>query len=281
MTRKDGFIGQLEGYLDEYEGLTPLPESVRDAVRGALPMTKQRRLWWPARRFLAMNGSLRYGLLGTAVLAAAILSVGLLTRLNPGPATTPTPTPNANPSASQPPFAFLGLLDAGTYSTAFNPPLRFTVPAGWSMNRNERDLVIIQPTALAPVGASILVCRDTIAVDATGQTQSAVGTDAASITSYLAHRGDLRNATIPTAAKIGSLDGYYLDFNGPKPPSDPVAVGPARCAIDVYPTQFTRLGVFDLPGGGNVLMAIYSPSGDPGIADVGTPIVESFVFDTP
>ena len=37
MTRNDDFIGQLEGYLEEYEGSTPLPNEVRDAIRAQLP----------------------------------------------------------------------------------------------------------------------------------------------------------------------------------------------------------------------------------------------------
>ena len=41
MTRDDTFVEQLENYLDEYEGLTPLPDLVRDDVRAALPSTNQ------------------------------------------------------------------------------------------------------------------------------------------------------------------------------------------------------------------------------------------------
>ena len=55
MTRDDDFIGQLEGYLDEYEGSTPLPDEVRDAIRAQLPSTQQRPAWWPAWRFPEMN----------------------------------------------------------------------------------------------------------------------------------------------------------------------------------------------------------------------------------
>ena len=47
MTR-DEFIGLLGGYLDEYEGSTPMPEHVRDAIRADLPSTRQRRGLWPA-----------------------------------------------------------------------------------------------------------------------------------------------------------------------------------------------------------------------------------------
>ena len=43
MTRDDRFISELETYLVEYEGSTPLPSSVRDAVRaqgsGVSPLT--------------------------------------------------------------------------------------------------------------------------------------------------------------------------------------------------------------------------------------------------
>ena len=43
MTRNDDFIGQLEGYLDEYEGSTPLPDEVRDAIRAELPFDNSAR----------------------------------------------------------------------------------------------------------------------------------------------------------------------------------------------------------------------------------------------
>ena len=41
MTREDDFIGQLEAYLEQYEGMTPLPSGVRDLVRAQLPGTRQ------------------------------------------------------------------------------------------------------------------------------------------------------------------------------------------------------------------------------------------------
>ncbi len=67
MTRDDDFIGQLEGYLDEYEGSTPLPDEVRDAIRAQLPSTQQRPAWWPARRFPEMNSFAKFGLAAAAV----------------------------------------------------------------------------------------------------------------------------------------------------------------------------------------------------------------------
>ena len=77
MTRDDDFIGQLEGYLDEYEGSTPLPDEVRRAVRAQLPSTHQRPAWWPARRFPEMNTFAKYGLAAAALAIAALLSFQL------------------------------------------------------------------------------------------------------------------------------------------------------------------------------------------------------------
>ena len=41
MSRDDQFIHELERYLDEFEGLTPLPDAIRDAVRAAIPSTSR------------------------------------------------------------------------------------------------------------------------------------------------------------------------------------------------------------------------------------------------
>lgn len=75
MSRNDGFIQQLESYLDDYEGPTPLPETVRHAVRAAVPRTKQTG---PARgpvRYLTMTLN-RMAPVALAV-AAALLVVAV------------------------------------------------------------------------------------------------------------------------------------------------------------------------------------------------------------
>ena len=55
MTRDDTFVEQLENYLDEYEGLTPLPDLVRDDVRAALPSTNQVGPMPGLRRYFPMS----------------------------------------------------------------------------------------------------------------------------------------------------------------------------------------------------------------------------------
>lgn len=132
MTRDDDFIGHLEGYLDEYEGSTPLPDEVRDAIRAQLPSTTQRPAWWPARRFPEMNNFVKLGLAAAGVAVAALLGFNYLVAPNiggpniGGPDATPTPTPipPSLPAAES--------IDPGTYTFAgegLNATI--TVPAGW------------------------------------------------------------------------------------------------------------------------------------------------------
>lgn len=146
MTREDDFIGQLEGYLDEYEGMTPLPDAVRDAVRAQLPTTKQ--IGWlgePMRRLHFMNNNIvRFGLAAAAIVLAVIVGIRFLPGVNIGgdPTPTPEPTPSATPLALR-----AGQLEPGTYVMSnVDAPIRtlvrftFTVPAGW--NARPGDLYI-------------------------------------------------------------------------------------------------------------------------------------------
>lgn len=97
MTREDDFIGQVESYLDEYEGMTPLPDAVRNAVRAHLPETRQLgRFGGPMRRFDFMNNNfVRAGIAAAAVVLAVIVGIKFLPGANTGgpPEATPTPPP--------------------------------------------------------------------------------------------------------------------------------------------------------------------------------------------
>ncbi|MDQ3879491.1 MAG: hypothetical protein M3295_00170, partial [Chloroflexota bacterium] len=105
MTRDDGFIGQLESYLDDYEGHTPLPETVRDAVRAALPRTRQTGSARGPVRYLTMMSTKAGPILIAAVAAAVLIVAGgafLFSGRNVGgPASTPnaTPVPSAEACA--------------------------------------------------------------------------------------------------------------------------------------------------------------------------------------
>ena len=99
MTRNDDFIGQLEGYLEEYEGSTPLPDDVRDVIRAQLPSIQQRAAWWPAQRVESMNLMLRYGI--AAAVIAVVAAIGFSLFNNVGEDTAP-PAPSADEPATAP-----------------------------------------------------------------------------------------------------------------------------------------------------------------------------------
>ena len=98
MTRTDDFIQQLESYLDEYEGLTPLPEGVRDAVRAELPLTNQAGPLPGPARYLPMSFSKAAGIGLAAAAAVLVVAVGafVLRAQSVGP---PGPSPTATATA--------------------------------------------------------------------------------------------------------------------------------------------------------------------------------------
>ena len=92
MTREDQFIGQLERYLDEYEGITPLPEAVRDATRAELPKTKQAGPLTGLARFSGMSNAYKVGIAAAVVGVAALIGFSLYNnRIGPPDDATPSP----------------------------------------------------------------------------------------------------------------------------------------------------------------------------------------------
>lgn len=146
MTRKDDFIRQLEGYLDEYEGITPLPEGIRDAVRAQLPKTRQIGPLWGPMRYLNTTmhvpNAVRYGLVAAALVAAVVVGATLSGRgpnFGGGPEATPTasplPSPTALPAVTLTYTGTMQALARGTYSIPAGrttpAKLIFAMPAGW------------------------------------------------------------------------------------------------------------------------------------------------------
>ena len=104
MIRDDQFIGQLEDYLDAFDGATPLPDRVRDAVHAALPSVRQVRPSPIPLRGLRSAGD-RFVAASWALIAAAlVVAIGAGTILNLdgffGTAATPSPTVSPTPSTS-------------------------------------------------------------------------------------------------------------------------------------------------------------------------------------
>ncbi len=149
MTHEDDFIQQLEGYLDEYEGTTPLPDAVRDAVRAQLRTTRQ---IGPAsglmRNLIMDNNIVRVGLVAAAAVIIAVIAFNLLPGSPaPGGEQTPTPDPSAAAAATATPLPALDdqdPLEPGRYQVNAGPTIDVTVavPSGWSANG---DWVVLGP----------------------------------------------------------------------------------------------------------------------------------------
>jgi hypothetical protein len=161
MTREDDFIGQLEGYLDEYGGLTPLPDATRHAVRAELPTTRQIGSLPGPMRYLSMSMSIpapaRYGLAAAVVIAAAVLGSALLIN-GPNAGGGNEATPTMQPSAAK---ANQGSLVAGSYfiDDPFPVGVTFVVPPGWRFEGGGGDEAVITTSTSQPgigVGFSII-----------------------------------------------------------------------------------------------------------------------------
>lgn len=157
MNGTDDFIGRLEEYLDDFDGPTPLPDHVRDAIHAELPGTRQVRPGAGPMRLLTMLSNTpifaRWGLAAAAIVVAVALGAVLLTgNQNQNNIGAPTPTPSIAPSA--PPAAtpevrtLIGVppvscgnegpnecLPPGTYTlmpaNLWPTTVRLAVPEGW------------------------------------------------------------------------------------------------------------------------------------------------------
>lgn len=107
MSHNDDFIAQLEDYLEAFDGATPLPNRVRDAIRAELPSARQVQPRTGPKRMFTMlahaSAGARIGLAAAAVvvvvLGAALLNNGRSGGVGGG-AATPTPTATTAPSPS-------------------------------------------------------------------------------------------------------------------------------------------------------------------------------------
>jgi hypothetical protein len=207
MTPKDDFIGQLDSYLDGYEGSTPLPEGVRDAIRAELPSIHQRPAWWPARRPPTMNNTAKLTLAAAAVVVAALLGYRFLVpgtgSGGPGPTAAPTPEPQALLQGSEGPGFFT--TEFFTESQAIDPvQFTFEMPADWGAAQPW----VIGPTRDGP-GAGIAFVQvsglySDPCLDNVGSPDVEVGSTAAELASALTDQ----TAYAASATAEFTVDGY-------------------------------------------------------------------------
>jgi len=266
MTREDDFIGQLRDYLDGYEGLTPLPDAVRDAIRAELPTTKQIGPISGLLRNLNMTMNLppaaRYGLVAAAVVAAVLLGVTLF---GPGPdvgtRSTPTPIPTVPllPQSEN--------LEPGTYRVVGeNLNATITVPAGWwnieqrgvATGEGETFMAVVfwpYPGDLEEVYTNPCNWSTTIIEPPVGPTVD----DLANALAAQEMRGD----AVPTDATIDGYQGKVIELSVPTD----IAIGSCdrgefRSWAGRYhqgPGQIDRVYILDIDGERLVLLVHHMP----------------------
>jgi WD40-like Beta Propeller Repeat len=145
MRENDEFIGRVEDYLVEFEGATPLPGRVTDAIHAELPRTRQVKAspgfmrMPPMRSTISSRSPRGFATLAklgvTAVAVVAIGVVGLTVVRPPQPGGVggqPVPSPTAQPSLTataapaSTPTAVAGRIVCGTQ----NREVRARVPIG-------------------------------------------------------------------------------------------------------------------------------------------------------
>ena len=112
MRENDEFIGRVEDYLVEFDGPTPLPDRVIDAINAELPRTRQTKASPGSMRMpatlSALSSRTRWGfaalaMLGvTAVAVVAIGVAGLIVLRQPAVGPGGSPSPTAELRASEP-----------------------------------------------------------------------------------------------------------------------------------------------------------------------------------
>jgi hypothetical protein len=219
MTREDDLIGQLEGYLEEYEGVTPLPDAVRTAVRAKLPATRQLRpIGGLLGRFPTMNNNaVRFGLAAAVVLLVTLLGISFLPG-NTGDDANPTPVATSTPIPSQDRTA------AGTYT--INPlptpnrafSVTYTQPDGWSVLR----LRCLVPATgqLGPAGMGIcfssprILYSDPCQADRGTEWVVEIGPTVDDLANALAAQ-TVYEATNPTDVTLSGYSGKRMDLQLP------------------------------------------------------------------
>lgn len=234
---------------------------------------------------LEVRGVRRSGRLPLAVLLGSIVAALLAgcAGAPSGATAVPSPAPSALP--------------AGTYtSSAFQPAVTYTVPAGWWVASDLSDYFALQPVASDLTGIHFF--RDPLAAsqDAACPTTAAPGVGKLSLEIAAWIRG-LPGiiASSPRMVTVGGLRGVELDLalntgwtascpfaNGV--PSVPLFVGATGTLRWVVAgNERLRVALLDVPGGGTVVVDIDAFEGTlmNGLVAAAAPIVQSLSFATP
>jgi hypothetical protein len=273
MNRDDDFIGQLEDYLADVGGVSPLPDRVRDAIRAELPRTRQvRRVRGSGRMFDMVSRAstrARWGLAAAAVVAAVFLGAAILNNGGTGPgigsapAATPSPSPSPSPTP-RPPTTLSGApqaacnpaggapdcLEAGTYSLSspdWPGQVTLDVPAGWFQWRPAADyegvLADGGPDALEGSGWGVMFTQvGLVSIDPCDRTlgnldparTSTVDGLVTAISSWPGFR-----ATAPAPIEVDGFGGQMVELTSTRTstecPTPVLWITPGSWYLDAYP----------------------------------------------
>lgn len=131
------------------EGATVFPDRLLDEVLDQLPATPQRRGRWSGRWFPAVTRTVGVATAAAALVAAAVLGIGVLRSQNVGAPALPPASAIASPTPTPLPLLGQRSLTAGTYLVNVPQPLRVTVtvPEGW---RAVDDWAVVGPQGENP-----------------------------------------------------------------------------------------------------------------------------------
>lgn len=219
------------------------------------------------------------------VAAAARLALALAAFLVlAGCAAAATPAPTLPPA-----------LPAGTYtSTAFQPPVTFTVPDGWWKPTDRADFLSLRPVVSDIVGIHLF--RDPLPASQDPMcptiAEPGIATTSLALTAWI---GTLPGLVVsnPRLAEVGGLRGTEIDiairadWSASCPFAEGIPTVPLFVGADgnlrwvVAGSERLRLSILDVPGGGTVVVDIDAFDGSlwDELLAAATPIVRSFAFD--
>jgi hypothetical protein len=267
MTRDDVFIEQLEGYLDEYEGQTPLPDAVRAAIRAELPTTKQAGVASGPLKLQTLGTSIPgpalYGLAAAALVAAVILGTAFLNGANVGDNQPPqSPTPPGSTLIEPNP---LDALAAGAYHVDSPFPLRisFDVPEGtgvlfYTSAGSQVNL------AVGSGGEASFEIVDNLSADPCTREllDPPVGTSVEDLVTALSNLPGF-TATLATDVTIDGYNGKQLTLTAPErdPPCDSMLTWKTTTRQNgVGPGEVNEVTILDVDGTRLLICIAYQPS---------------------
>src|SRR6187551_214611 len=107
MRENDEFVGQVEDYLVEFDGDTPLPGRVLDAIHAELPRTRQAKAGLGFTRMPPMLSTISsrapLGIAAAVVILAIVVGSSYMSGSKDQPAVGGVPAASATPQPSQSP----------------------------------------------------------------------------------------------------------------------------------------------------------------------------------